>query len=177
MIPMERTRSEFARFINVGATRFVLVNVSDLRAVAMTAMDLAWGGVRPAQTARGHYRGRASAQSGSKTADAMADFYDSYFKAIPNAPAGKSYGDGMELGDQHYHQVTRELLLRTMVSPPYYQSFGQTPKWRAMQLYDRDDRTPGRWINETIAREQPICHSAAPVGMRCCGRRHRSNAS
>lgn len=164
MVPAERIRSEFERFIKAGATRFALVNVSDLRAVTMTAkftMDLAWGDTRPDRNAEDYYRDWATIQFGPKAAAPLADFYEAYFAAIPHAPAGKNYGDGMELGDQHYHQTARELLLRAMVNPPYYRSFGQTPKWRAMQLYDEKDADPGKWIDATIARELPSCRSAA----------------
>lgn len=165
MVPVDRIRSEFKRFIDAGATRFALVNVSDLRAVTMTAkttMDLAWGGISDSRGAEDIYRTWAAVQFGAKAVEPMADFYETYFQTIPHAPSGDGYGDGMEFGDQHYHQTTRELLLRTMVSPPYYRSFAQTPKWRELQIFDLNDDTPGKWIDETIARESSMCRSAAP---------------
>jgi len=165
MVPVERIRSEFDRFIKADATRFALVNVSDLRAVAMTAkatMDMAWGGVANDKRAHDHYRGWAAVQFGRRAAEPVAGLYESYFRAIPHAAPGKGYGEGMELGDEHFHLLSRELLLRTMVSPPYYRSFGQTPQWRAMTAFDLDDDEPGKWIDETIARELVICRAAAP---------------
>jgi len=164
MVPIDRIRSEFARLIGAGATRFALVNVSDLRAVAMTArttMELAWGGVPEHKTARDHYRTWAEAQFGTGTGASAADFYDAYFAAIPHAPAGKGWGAGLEMGDQHYHWVARELLLRTMVSPPYYSASGQSPTWRALREIGNEG-SPDAWINDTISRQSGICRSAAP---------------
>ena len=58
MVPVARIHSELGRFIKAGATNYILLNTSDLRAVTMTAkavMDTAWGGVR-ADGDVGHYK-------------------------------------------------------------------------------------------------------------------------
>jgi len=165
MVPVDRIRSEFARLINAGATRFALVNVSDLRAVAMTAkttMELAWGGVAPDKTARDHYRIWAETEFGPGTGGPASDFYEAYFRAIPHAPSGKGWGAGLEMGDQHYHWVGRELLLRAMISPPYYIASGQSPTWRAIREFRSNDGASDKWIDETISRELALCRSAAP---------------
>jgi hypothetical protein len=164
MVPVDRIRSEFGRLITAGATRFALVNVSDLRAVAMTAkttMELAWGGVPPHKTAREHYHAWAEDEFGPGTGELAANFYKAYFRAIPRAP-GQGWGGGLEMGDQHYHWVARELLLRAMIRPPYYVSSGQSPTWRAIHAIGSSDEPPEKWINGTISSQQAICRSAAP---------------
>lgn len=164
MVPIDRIRSEFARLIDAGATRFLLVNVSDLRAVAMTAattLNLAWGGVPRGRTARDHYLGWAEKEFGPGTGAPAADFYDAYFRAIPHAP-GRGWGGGLEMGDQHYHWVARELLLRAMIAPPYYSSSGQSPTWRTMHEIGNTSESPEKWINDTISTQQAICRAAAP---------------
>ena len=58
MVPVDRIYSEFGRYIKAGATEYMLLNTSDLRAVSMTAkavMDTAWGGV-PEGRRDGHLR-------------------------------------------------------------------------------------------------------------------------
>ena len=59
MVPVDRIYSEFGRYIKAGATQYVLLNTSDLRAVSMTTkavMDTAWGGV-PKDGAMATYAG------------------------------------------------------------------------------------------------------------------------
>ena len=125
MVPVARIHSEMSRFIKVGATNYVLLNTSDLRAVTMTAkavMDTAWGGVR-ADGDVGHYKEWATKEYGAKAADAVAAIYRDYFAAIPKLASGDDYGD------QLYHSEARQMLLSAMVDPPYYALPGQSPKW------------------------------------------------
>jgi hypothetical protein len=130
MVPVARIHSEMGRFIKAGATNYVLLNTSDLRAVAMTAkavMDTAWGGVR-ADGDAGHYREWATREYGAKAADAVAAIYRDYFAAIPKLASGDDYGD------QLYHTEARQMLLSLMVDPPYYALPGQAPKWSAVRI-------------------------------------------
>ena len=63
MVPVDRIYSEFGRYIKAGATQYVLLNTSDIRAVSMTAkavMDTAWGGLPRQGGAMGTYAGWAS---------------------------------------------------------------------------------------------------------------------
>ena len=85
MVPVDRIYSEFGRYIKAGATQYVLLNTSDLRAVSMTTravMDTAWGGFRrPAR--RAPIPDGRQAEFGDKAADAVAKVWDGYFQAIP----------------------------------------------------------------------------------------------
>jgi len=165
MVPVDRIYSEFGRFIEAGATKFALVNVSDIRSVAMTAkttMDVAWGGVPEKASARSCYRSWAAAEFGERAADKAADLYTDYFAAFPHMPPGKGYGDGMEYGDERYHEVARDLLMRAMIDPPYYRTVGQSPQWWPPRVLDFGDEHLEEWISKTIARELKICGEAVP---------------
>ncbi|HVI98218.1 MAG TPA: glycosyl hydrolase 115 family protein [Sphingomonas sp.] len=165
MVPVDRIHAEFGRFIKAGATRFALVNVSDLRAVAMTAkttMDIAWGGLPDKPDARATYRTWAAAEFGADAADPAAEFYAGYFAAFPRMPAGKRWGDGMEYGEQRYHELGRTLLLRTMIDPPYYRTVGQSPTWWAPRVQEYGNEHPERWIEAQLARDLVTCAEAAP---------------
>jgi hypothetical protein len=163
MVPIERIYSEFGRYIKAKATRHALVNTSDLRAVAMTAkatMDVAWGGVPAEADARAAYKAWAATQFGIKAADALADLYQDYFHAFAHRPAG-TWGAGMEVGDQHYHTVGREILLRTMLDPPYYVPRGQAPKWQPPHVIGlKDSKNPAAWLEKTTAEEIGTCSEA-----------------
>ena len=166
MVPVDRIYAEFGRFVEAGATRFALVNVSDLRAVVMTAkatMDAAWGGVPDASGARDYYRSWSATEFGERAADKAADLYADYFAAFPHMPSGDGYGAGMEYGDERYHEVARDLLMRAMIDPPYYRTVGQSPQWLSPRVLDFGDSHPDEWIRETIARELKICGAAAPL--------------
>jgi hypothetical protein len=165
MVPIERIYSEFGRYIKAKATRHALVNTSDIRAVAMTAkatMDVAWGGVPDGADARLAYKTWAAAQFETKAADVLADLYEDYFHAFAHRPAGTWYGAGMEVGDQHYHTVGREILLRTMLDPPYYRPRGQAPKWQPPHVIAlKDGKNPAAWLEKTTAQEIATCSEAA----------------
>ena len=115
MVPVARIHSEMGRFIKVGATNYVLLNTSDVRAVSMTAkavMDVAWGGV-PADGDAGYYRDWGLREYGAKTAAIMAKLYQDYFAAIPKTAAGTDYGD------QIYHTEARQMLMSQMITGPF----------------------------------------------------------
>ena len=88
MVPVDRIYSEFGRYIKAGATQYMLLNTSDIRAVSMTAkvvMDTAWGGVPKEGGARATYSSWASREFGDKAAGAVAKVWEDYFHAIPQA--------------------------------------------------------------------------------------------
>ncbi len=162
MVPVERIHSEFGRFIAAGATNYMLLNTSDLRAVSMTAkavMDVAWGGI-PKEGSAGYYRGWAAQQFGGKAAAPLAKLYQDYFKAIPKLPSGDDYGD------QIYHTEARLLLMTHMIAPPWYSIVGQAPRWTPVRIlglnidpnYGRD--IPANYGCEVVPRELRVCGEA-----------------
>ncbi|HEY5347816.1 MAG TPA: glycosyl hydrolase 115 family protein [Rhizomicrobium sp.] len=170
MVPVSRIYSEFSRFIKAGATQYMLVNTSDIRAVSMTTkavMDVAWGGV-PAGgvSATGqYYRDWSAYEFGDKAAPALAKIYAEYFAAFSHIPAGQ-HGAGDEYGDQIYHSEAQQMLLGTMVSPPYYALAAQDPKWMPVHILGLG-LEPGYWhqigpdyVAQTAAREIKICGDA-----------------
>jgi hypothetical protein len=169
MVPVSRIYSEFGRFIKAGATKYMLLNTSDIRAVSMTAkaiMDVAWRGVPSGGDATGQYYHDWSAyEFGDKAAPALAKVYADYFKAIPHIPAGQ-HGAGDDYGDQLYHSETQQLLLSTMVSAPYYALAAQDPKWSPVHILGLN-LDPSYWhqigpdyVSQTAAREINICGGA-----------------
>ncbi len=165
MVPVERIHSEFGRYIKAGATQYMLLNTSDLRPVSMTAkavMDVAWGGLPKEGGAAGVYRAWAAQQFGGKAADAVARVWDGYFKAIPRLPSGDDYGD------QLYHTEARQMLMTTMISPPWYSIVGQSAHWTPVRILGFNfDPNYGRDIERdyaqaTMTRELKVCAEAQP---------------
>ncbi|HWY63793.1 MAG TPA: glycosyl hydrolase 115 family protein, partial [Rhizomicrobium sp.] len=165
MVPVDRIYSEFGRYIKAGATDYVLLNTSDIRAVSMTArvvMDTAWGGLPKQGGAMGTYAGWASQQFGGKAAGAVAKVWDGYFKAFSHLPSGDDYGD------QIYHTEVRQMLMSMMVSPPWYNIVGQSAKWVPVRILGLNiDPNYGRdierdYVATTMARELKACGEAQP---------------
>ena len=165
MVPVDRIYSEFGRYIKAGATQYMLLNTSDIRAVSMTAkavMDTAWGGLPKQGGAMGTYAGWASQQFGSHAADAVAKVWDGYFKAFSHLPSGEDYGD------QIYHTEARQMLMTTMISPPWYNIVGQSAKWVPVRILGMNiDPNYGRdierdYVATTMARELKACSEAEP---------------
>lgn len=137
MVPADRIYSEFGRYIKAGATAYMLVNTSDIRAVTLgtrTMMDTAWGGV-PDGGAAATYRKWSAAEFGDRAADAVGRVYRDYFAAIPKLPSGEDYGD------QLYHTEARQLMMSAMVSLPHYDIPGQAPKWSSPRIIGLDPAT------------------------------------
>jgi hypothetical protein len=162
MVPADRIYSEFGRYIKAGATSYMLVNTSDVRAVtlgARTVMDTAWGGV-PEGGADATYRKWSSYEFGDKAADAVAGVYRDYFAAIPKLPNGDDYGD------QLYHSEARQLMMSAMIDLPHYTIPGQSPKWtepRIIGLNPENSRGVGPdYIQKTTDRELKVCAEARP---------------
>jgi hypothetical protein len=160
MVPVARIHAELGRFIKAGATNYILLNTSDLRAVSMTAravMETAWGGV-PASGDGGYYRDWGAREYGAKTADAIANIYRDYFAAIPKLANGDDYGD------QLYHTEARQMLLALMVDAPYYALPGQSPKWTAVRNLGLPGPNGGpalgmspTYATDTATRELKVC--------------------
>lgn len=170
MVPVHRIYSEMGRYIKAGATGYFLVNTSDIRPVAMTAkavMDVAWGGVPATGGADQYYKDWASYEFGAKAAAPVAKAYEEYFKAPAIIPAGQ-HGAGDEYGDQIYHSEAQQLLLMTMISPPWYHIPSQDPKWTPAHILGIGDdkgfflHYGPQWVPETIKRELKLCGEAQP---------------
>jgi len=166
MVPVDRIYSEFGRYIKAGATSYVLLNTSDVRAVSMTArtiMDVAWGGLPKDSGAVGTYAAWAKNQFGAKAAEPVAQIWQAYFKAIPKLPSGEDYGD------QIYHTEARQMLLTTMITPPWYNIVGQSAKWVPVRILGFNlDPNYGRDIERdytetTMARELKVTAQARPA--------------
>lgn len=172
MVPVARTDEELRRYIDAGATAYMLVNTSDIRPVTMSAraiMDLAWqghlmgsdkGNAPPADAARHFYRAWAAEEFGAKASPAIADFYEAYFAA----PA--HYGNpAHEYGDQWYEDETRALLLTAMIDSPLYAIPSQSPKWEMARMvgegYGRPNYGGKAWMLRTAAHEVEQCGGAA----------------
>jgi len=164
MVPVDRIYSEFGRYIKAGATEYMLLNTSDIRAVSMTArvvMDTAWGGV-PKDGAMGTYGAWAKNQFGEKSAAPLARVWDGYFKAFSHLPTGEDYGD------QIYHTEARQLLMSTMITPPWYNIVGQSAFWTPVRILGLNiDPNYGRdverdYVARTSERELKACAEAQP---------------
>jgi glycosyl hydrolase family 115 (putative glucuronidase) len=169
MVPVDRIYSELGRYINAGATQYLLLNTSDIRPVSMTTeavMDVAWGGLPPdgVSGSEQYYKDWATKEFGEKSATAVAKVYEEYFKAPAHVPAS-----GDEYGDQIYHTEARQMLLSYMVSPPFYSIPGQSPKWTPARIMGMGPAAPGlgpgmgpEYLQQTIKREIQQCGDAQP---------------
>jgi hypothetical protein len=180
MVPVAIIQSELSRYIQAGATSYLLVNTSDLRPVAMTTralMEVAWGGV-PAEATDAdgaYYRKWATEEFGTKSADALEKLYKEYFAApslrapfgpprltssgnAPPAPVNFSKIPRVD-GDQHYHSEMRRLILDKLSEGQVAAVPGQSPKWTPPTLM----RTPtAEMENASLARDIKDCEEAQP---------------
>jgi hypothetical protein len=143
MVPVSRIQSELGRYINAGATSYLLVNTSDIRPVTMTAravMEVAWGGVPRGTDAEGaFYREWITKEFGVGAVDELTKVYRKYFSApslrqnfarpgAPPAPPPRS-NVKREHGDQHYYDETRRIILDTLSQHQVINVPSQSPKW------------------------------------------------
>jgi len=166
MIPVSRIYTQLGRYIKAHATAYFLLNVSNIRPVAMTteaAMDVAWGGVPPGGAA-GYYRRWASRQFGPRSAATLARIYAQYFRAFDPVRTGPRAGESY--GDEFFFHQTQHLLLSTMVQPPYYFFDGQAPKWTPIRIIDAGLHKPffihmgPKWLPHALRRDIDFCGPA-----------------
>ncbi len=156
MVSVKTIQSELGRYIQAGATAYLLLNTSDIRPVVMTTravMEMGWGGI-PATTgsAEGtsgndadgaYYRRWATEEFGAKAAPALEEIYKAYFAApalrrLPahwrptsaaNAPPTATADAPVVYGDQHYHTEARRLILDELSGGQVAGIPSQSPKW------------------------------------------------
>lgn len=168
MVPVERIYAEFGRYIAAGATHYMLVNVSDMRPVAMTiraVMDTAWKGVptENANAGANFYNRWSSDQFGADAASAVAAVYEEYFKTPPRTTVN---GATREYGDQLYHTEARRMLTTDLLDRPLYNVASQAPPW--MPVRRVDPVPPGGpaavkdWLKRTLQTELTVCADAVP---------------
>lgn len=113
-VPLERIQRELGRAARAGATRWLLVNTSNVRPVVMTTravMELAWNpepwtGSGSSESAR--YLDRWCRQEfGGRAAPAVAAYYKAYFAA----PARYGTAEDATAADNFYQTAARGLLL------------------------------------------------------------------
>lgn len=166
MVPVGRSFSEISRYAKAGATKYFLVNTSDIRPVTMSiraVMDSVWKGVPTgANTEEEFYRQWAQEQFGEKVAEKLAELYREYFEA----PA--HLGDPLhEYGDQLYHTEARRMLLAYMIDSPLYAIPSQAPKWSSARILEGFGLPPNQlsakeWLIQTTAKEIQQCGDAQP---------------
>jgi hypothetical protein len=164
-VPVERIFSELGRYINAGATQYLLLNTSDIRPVPMSAkavMNVAWKGVPSGgpEAADDYIRTWARAEFGAPAATKVAEVYKDYFRA----PA--HFGEPThEYGDQLYHTEARQMMLTYMISPPLYGLPSQAPPWVPPHIFGLGAYEGGMgsgWLPTTLAREIAQCSDAQP---------------
>src|SRR5262249_12899706 len=125
-VPIERLNSELGRYIQAGATKYLLVNTSDLRPVVMTTkavMDVGWKGVD--STGRKFYSAWSADQFGEKAAPTVAQLYQAYFEAPADMPFGDRHH---KYDDRYYHWLASQLILANMAGQrPFYVMFSTVP--------------------------------------------------
>jgi glycosyl hydrolase family 115 (putative glucuronidase) len=167
MVPIERSYSEIARYVKAGATKYFLVNTSDIRPVPMSVravMDAVWQGVHEVEDPAGDfYREWSTEEFGKNAAPKLVKLYQEYFKAPTH------FGDPPhEFGDQLYHTEARRMQPTYMVDSPLYALPNQAPKWEPARTLDGGFASgPARlsgeeWLAQAIARNVRQCGDAQP---------------
>ncbi len=166
MIPVSRIYTQLGRYIKARATAYFLLNVSNIRPVAMTteaAMNAVWGGIPPGGAA-GYYRRWARQEFGARAAPTLAAVYEQYFRAFDPVRSGPRAGDSY--GDEFFFHQTQHLLISTMVQPPYYFFDGQAPKWTPIRVIDAGLHKPffihmgPKWLPHALRRDIGFCGPA-----------------
>jgi len=164
MVPPERIYEEMGRYIKAGATKYFLVNTSDIRPVTMTTravMDIAWRGLgaKGEADADAYRRTWAADEFGVKAAPAVAAMYKDYFAAPANFGTPP-----LEYGDNLYHSEARRMMLAYMIDFPLYSVPGQAPKWEGPRMsgFGPGGTTAAEWLKTATAREIQQCGDAQP---------------
>jgi hypothetical protein len=173
-------QEELGRYVNAGATAYILVNTSDIRPVAMTTralMETAWGGVSlgTSDADGAYYRRWATEEFGARSADALAAIYKEYFAApslrtsfggpgltsAGNAPPPARQFSGVKRveGDQHYHSEIRRLILDALSEHQVIAIPSQSPKWTQPRLLPAPDAQTRHLM---LAQDIEECESAEP---------------
>jgi hypothetical protein len=171
MVPVARIQSVLGRYIQAGATSYLLVNTSDIRPAAMTTralMEVAWGGA-PSDDAD-FYKRWITEEFGTKSVDALTAVYKEYFAApslrphgFPGAPASAAAANQneatREYGDQHYHSEIRRLILDTLSEHQVAAIPSQSPKWTPPRVIPAPD---AQMRQATLERDIQECETAQP---------------
>lgn len=166
MVPVGRSYSEIGRYVKAGATKYFLMNTSDIRPVTMSiraVMGAVWKGVPAGEHGEEEfYRQWSKEQFGEEVAGRVAALYKEYL----NAPA--HFGDPIhEYGDQLYHTEARRMLLTYMTDSPLYAIPSQAPKWSSARLLEGFGLPPNHqsakeWLSQTVTKEIQQCGDAQP---------------
>ncbi len=170
MVPVARLQEEIGRYIKAGATGYLLLNTSDIRAVAMTAqavMETAWGGVPQGPDADGgYYRRWATEEFGARSAPAMEQLYKAYFAApiVATLPPWFHFHITPDKfvrwdSDQFYQTTARRLILEDLTEGQVAAMPSQSPKWSQPHLLFA---APPEMRPEELAFDIRECEGAQP---------------
>lgn len=153
MVPLDRLRRELGRAVKAGATEYLLDNTSDTRPVLMTTralMELAWD-AKP-WMAEGRDQSSLFLRKWCKEefGPQAAPLLESYYRAYFGAPARYGQAEDEAMGDNFYHTLGRDLLVRLIT--------GDTAMPHRYSQYFPDPRDLSRYA----ARLAEICQEAEP---------------
>jgi hypothetical protein len=170
MVPVARLQEEIGRYIAAKATGYLLLNTSDIRAVAMTAqavMQMAWGGAPQGPDADGaYYRRWATEEFGARSAPAMEQVYKAYFAApiVRTIPPWFHFHITPDKfvrwdSDQFYQTEARRLILEDLAQGQVVAMPSQSPKWSQPHLLFS---APPDMRGEELALDIKECAGAQP---------------
>jgi hypothetical protein len=118
MVPLARIQRELGRAARVGATEYLLVNVSDIRPVVMTteaAMELAWNAdawmKQDGAASRAYLAGWTRREFGERASAALVDYYNAYFAA----PGRYGTAEDRTFSDCAYNTLARHILTKLLI--------------------------------------------------------------
>jgi hypothetical protein len=117
MVPLARIQRELGRASRVGATEYLLVNVSDIRPVVMTTaavMDLAWNAsewTRPGQARSQTFLAAWTRdQFGTRAEATLVEYYNAFFAA----PGRYGTAEDRTFSDCAYNTLARHILTKLL---------------------------------------------------------------
>ncbi len=160
MVPLERIERELGRAARVGATEYLLVNVSDVRPYPMTTRAVMEIGVRGTDWKADEYLARwCREEFGEKAAEVLPDYYQAYF----SAPGRYGKAEHQTLADNAYHNFARMLLAGLMEGDTKLaEALKRRPNW--VPYLDLENAE--RYTSEAAARwavAEDLARKAAPL--------------
>lgn len=139
-VPVDRFARELTRYAEVGATEYLLLNVSCIRPTLLTTkavMDMGWKmdgwQDEPVAHSQRFYEEWNEAQFGAETTAQLKGYWENLF----NAPAAFDEDECDVVADQVYHTVTAAICRRALQD-----ELEKQPLWWPLSLFPHEEMGP-----------------------------------
>jgi len=158
-VPIERIARELGRAAKAGATRYMLLNLSDIRPATMTSravMELSWDAKPWIAEGRDQSSEFLTAWSREEFGEAAAPLVEQYYKAYFAAPARYDTAEDATVSDEFMQWCAHDLLVRII------QNDAESPvRFRFLKV--RNTAEYGRRVAEICREAEPRWERAAAL--------------